>query len=297
MVARMTAHPDSTAQPAQPTAQELRTAAEQRWAAWASVIGGSLAAVLTSGVLTGAVLASYNALGDVGLAAHIPDLPVWGLHVLAVALDGLAGVALLTLLVLQPGKELRTYCWTLVGGCIAISMLANGAHAVFDNDHGRIVLPVLVAFGISTVPAASAACALHLILKIGQRLIEMVRTLVAPPPAQERAPDAPPATAQADPDAGAQPDSPEPPPAAPPAARSRRPPVPDATHPAVLDALRTGRGYRTVVGKTHWSRGRAQDALEAARAAAQGAHLEVRTAQDEPTFRDEPGGTGQGVAA
>src|SRR4030088_3444108 len=115
----MTAHPDPTAHPA---AQELRTATEQRWAAWASVIGGALAALLTSGVLTGAVLASYNALGDVGRAAHIPDLPVWGLHVLAVALDGLAGVALLTLIVLQPAAQLRTYCWALVGGCIAISM-------------------------------------------------------------------------------------------------------------------------------------------------------------------------------
>src|SRR5215471_4440625 len=178
----MTAHPNPL-RTAHPAAQELRA---RRWAAWASVVGGVLAAVLTSGVLAGAVLASYNALGDVGRAAHIPDLPVGNLHVLAVALDGLAGVALLTLIVLQPAAHMRAYCWALVGGCIAISMAANGAHAVFDDPEreGALALPVVVAFLISTVPAASAAAALHLILLIGHRLIEMVRTLVVDQPAQ-----------------------------------------------------------------------------------------------------------------
>lgn len=221
-------------------------------AAWASVAGALVAALLTCAVTAGAVLASYNALGDVGHAAHIPDLP-GSLHTLAVSLDGLAGVALFTLLVLQCSGTLRTYCWALVGGCIAISMAANGAHAIFDGSDGTIVLPTLIAFLVSTVPAASAACALHLALRIGQRTVELLRTalratLAQPAPLVEQEPPAQEQRTEQAP---------------------RSPRTPDAAHPAVADALRTGRGYRKVMAATRWGRPRAEAALRAAREAAQ----------------------------
>lgn len=267
-----------------PPAQEVRTpTAEQRWAAGGAILGGALAGLLTSGVLTGAVLASYNALGDVGRAAHIPDLPAYGLHALAVSLDGLAGVALLTLIVLQPTDPgMRRYCWLLLGGCIGVSMLANGAHAIFDDVRGHLELPVWVAFLISTVPAGSAAAALHLILLIAHHVIQRVRTLLAAPvPGRvERLSPTPVRPAQP---AAAEPG---------PTAQSPPSPVreqPDAHDPRVLALAQDPKaGYRTVMKVTGWGRPRSVDALRAARGALPAA---------QPTFRPEPAGAGGGVAA
>jgi hypothetical protein len=218
-----------------------------------------LAGLLSLGPLIGAVVNSVEIEVAIGVGAHLP-VPEF----LPAALDPVAGIALLVMAALQPERALRTWCWFLVFAVLAAAMATGGAHAVFKTDqHGHLILPAQVAFGVSMVPAASAAATLHLLLLIVARW-HAVRALLRSLPEQVRAPLPDRETSVAADREGGEDFSP--------IAGGDFSPTPgaqaadDVAHPVVLEALRTGRGYRTVVEGTGWPRARAQAALAAARA-------------------------------
>jgi hypothetical protein len=207
------------------------------------IAAGLLAGCATLGPLVPTVANSFLVQIQVGVAAHLL-VPVS----LPAGLDGMGATALIYLAALRPRGRERAWAWFLVLAALAASMAANGVHAVSSTTdaHGvwTIELDQRVAFAVSTVPPASAAAALHLLL----RIFNGVRDALRAPTAQPAAAPAP--------------------------ATNPEPPVPaddladddDAQHPDVVAAALNGQGYRPLMEKLGWGRPRTVAALKAARA-------------------------------
>jgi hypothetical protein len=138
------------------------------------LIGTGLAIVAAMGPLVSAITITVGVETQVGDASGLPDA-----RMLPAALEGVGAVALIFLLTRRPSGHLRTWCAALILVSLGAGMAAQGAHAVWYDEHARhLELPWNVKLLVSFVPPISGLATLHLVVKMAEDLIATVRLLV-----------------------------------------------------------------------------------------------------------------------
>ena len=139
------------------------------------LIGTGLAIVAAMGPLVSAITITVGVETQVGDASGLPDA-----RMLPAALEGVGAVALIFLLTRRPSGHLRTWCAALILVSLGAGMAAQGAHAVWYDDHARhLELPWNVKLLVSFVPPVSGLATLHLIVKMVEDVIANVGLLLA----------------------------------------------------------------------------------------------------------------------
>src|ERR1041385_4657842 len=151
------------------------------------LIGTGLAIVAALGPLVSAITITVGVETQVGDASGLPDA-----RMLPAALEGVGAVALIFLLTRRPVGGLRAWCAALILVSLGAGMAAQGAHAIWDDEHARHPeLPRNVKLLVSFVPPVSGLATLHLVVNMAEDLIATVRLLAADAPQVE--PPTPPA--------------------------------------------------------------------------------------------------------
>ncbi len=125
-------------------------------------VGGTIASVGTLAVAIAGFTLSFDAIRDVGIAAHIRTDFAW---LLPVSIDGAMLVATVTAVVMsRVGRKRNWYPWLVVAAGAAISILCNGLHATGDGK-GLELLP-WQRFSVSAIPAVMLALSVHLLVEL-----------------------------------------------------------------------------------------------------------------------------------
>jgi hypothetical protein len=139
------------------------------------LIGTGVAMVAALGPLVSAITITIGVETQVGDASGLPDA-----RMLPAALEGVGAVALVFFLTRRPVGRLRVWCVGLIFVSLAAGMAAQGAHAVWYDEHSRhLELPWNVKLLVSFVPPVSGLATLHLIVNMAEDVITNVGLLLA----------------------------------------------------------------------------------------------------------------------
>jgi hypothetical protein len=141
------------------------------------LIGTGVAMTAALGPLVSAITITIGVETQVGDASGLLDA-----RMLPAALEGVGAVALVFLLTRRPGGRLRAWCVGLIFVSLAAGMAAQGAHAIWYDEHSRhLELPWRVKLLVSFVPPISGLATLHLIVKMAEDVIGTTGALLAMP--------------------------------------------------------------------------------------------------------------------
>lgn len=106
---------------------------------------------------------SFTALADLARRAGVAAQPwVWPLIV-----DGLIVVSTVSVLALSPfGRRATWFAWLLLFGGAGVSVLGNGAHAIW---YGDVAVPAPMRVTIAAVPPVVLLAVTHLTAQLGRR--------------------------------------------------------------------------------------------------------------------------------